>query len=424
MLDIRFIRENPDKVKWAAQVKRIECDVDRLLEIDSQLKQIKQDLQDIQTAKNAAGKQIAKAPAEDKKRLIDEMSELKKREKDLTARQEELAPEFDRLMLRVPQIPAEDVPLGKDDTENVELRRVGQVREFDFEPLDHVQLGEKLGLIDVERGVKLAGTRSYMLTGAGAMLHWAVLRLAMDHMISRGYLPISPPLLVREEVMRGTGYFPGGEEQAYACERDGVYLVGTAEVPVTAYHSNEILDEAALPKKFVALSSCFRREAGTYGKDTAGIYRIHQFDKVEQVIVGPADEGRSVAFHDEILANAEAVVQALGMPYRVVAVCTGALGIGQVKKFDIETWMPSRQAYSETHSASRFYEFQARRLNMRYRDADGKIHFCHTLNNTVIASPRILIPLLELYQNADGSVTVPQALRPYMGGMEKIEPRG
>jgi len=423
MLDIKFIRENAEKVKWAAQVKRIDCDIDSLLKIDAELRDIKRQLQDIQTEKNAAGKKISKATPEERQQLIAEMAEQKKREKDLATREEELLPQFNRLMLQAPQVPSDDVPHGKDDTENVELRKVGTVRTFDFEPLDHVTLGERLALIDITRGVKLAGSRSYFLTGAGAMLHWAVLRYAMDMMVSRGYTAVYPPMLVREQVMQGTGYLPGGEEQAYQCERDSMWLVGTAEVPVTALHSDEIMDLADLPKKFAALSSCFRREAGTYGKDTAGLYRIHQFDKVEQVIVGPADEKTSIAFHEEILANSEAILQGLDLPYRVVNVCTGDLGRGQVKKYDIETWMPSRKSYGETHSASRFYDFQARRLNLRYRDDSGKTQFCHTLNNTVIASPRVLIPILELYQNADGSITVPNVLRPYMSGVERIAPK-
>ena len=278
-----------------------------------------------------------------------------------------------------------------------------------------------MGLIDIPRGVKVAGTRNYFLKGDGALLHWAVLRFALDYLVERGYTVMYPPVLVRESAMRGTGYLPGGEEQAYKCERDNVYLAGTSEVPVAAYHMDEILREDELPKKFVSLSPCFRREAGTYGKDTAGLYRIHQFDKVEQVIICKNDVKESIRLHEEILANSEAILQMLELPYRVVNVCTGDLGIGQVQKYDIETWMPSRKSYGETHSASRFYEFQARRLNLRYKDANGKIRFCHTLNNTLIASPRILIPILELYQNSDGSVTVPSVLRKYLGGKEKIE---
>jgi seryl-tRNA synthetase len=326
-------------------------------------------------------------------------------------------------MLQVPQPPSPDVPYGEDDTQNVEIRRWGTIRRFDFEPKDHIQLGQTLDMIDVERGVKLAGTRNYFLKGEGALLHRAVLQFALDFMIQRGYTPMVVPLLMRDEAMQGTGYYPGAEEQTYRMERDELNLVGTAEVPLTAYYMGETLTEEMLPVKLVAMSSCFRREAGAAGKDTYGLYRIHQFDKVEQVIISENDEAKSVAYHQEILANSEAVLQALNLPYRVVNVCTGDLGRGQVQKFDIETWMPSRNAFGETHSASRFYEFQARRMNLRYRTADKQILYCHTLNNTVIASPRILIPILELYQNDDGSITIPPVLRPYMGNRERIEPK-
>ncbi|MCL2641076.1 MAG: serine--tRNA ligase, partial [Phycisphaerales bacterium] len=328
-------------------------------------------------------------------------------------------PEIQNLLLSLAAPADPDVPLGKDDTENVEIKKWGEPRQFDFTPKDHITLGKELNLIDVDRGVKLAGTRSYFLLGYGAMLHQAVLRLAQDMMIERGFVPMSVPVLVRHEPMEGTGYFPLGREQAYAMsdENPAVYLVGTAEVSLTAYHMDETLDLKSLPRKYVAMSPCFRREAGTYGKDTAGLYRIHQFDKVEQVVICRNDVEESKRWHQTILQNAEDVLQKLNLPYRVVSVCTGDLGQGQAAKFDIETWMPSRNSYSETHSASRFYEFQARRLNLRYRDEEGgggKMKFCHTLNNTVIASPRILIPILETYQNSDGSITVPEALRKYL----------
>jgi len=251
-----------------------------------------------------------------------------------------------------------------------------------------------------------------------------VLRFSIDFMVGRGYTPMSVPLLMRDEAMQGTGYYPGSEEQTYRMEKDELSLVGTAEVPLTAYRMGEILSEQDLPLKSVALSSCFRREAGAAGKDTYGLYRIHQFDKVEQVIVCKNSDEASANFHEEIQANSEGVMQALGLPYRVVAVCTGDLGRGQAKKYDIEAWMPSRGNYCETHSASKFYDFQARRMNLRYKETETKKNlFCHTLNNTVIASPRVLIPLMELYQNADGSITVPEVLRPYMGGKETITAR-
>lgn len=421
MIDIKLLRENPRRYKDGAKAKKIAVDVDRLLEVDGQVATGRKQLQDIVTEKNRIGKDIPKLSPEQKKEALAQLAGYKEQEAALNETLKALQPEFDALMQQVPQPPAPEVPYGEDDTQNVELRKWGTVRAFDFEPKDHVELGTQLDIIDIERGVKLAGTRNYFLKGDGALLHWAVLRFAMDHMVAKGYQPMAVPLLMRDEVMVGTGYFPGSEEQTYQMERDSLNLAGTAEVPVTAYHSGEILGEEQLPIKSVAMSTCFRREAGAAGKDTRGLYRIHQFDKIEQVIIGENDEAKSIAYHYEILRNSEEVLQALELPYRIVNVCTGDLGRGQVQKFDIETWMPSRKGYGETHSASRFYEFQARRMNLRYKNAAGKNVFCHTLNNTVIASPRILIPILELYQNADGSVTIPRVLRPYMYGKEVIK---
>ncbi len=421
MIDIKLIRETPAIYKTAAADKHFTVDIDALLAIDGQLFTAKQLLQETKTAQNAAGKQIAQLDGEEKAAAIATMADLKKTAAKTQATIDELQPQFDALMLLLPQPAAADVPLGKDDTENVEMRTVGEIPTFDFELLDHVALGEALDIIDIPRGVKIAGSRNYVLKGAGAMLHQAVLRLACDLLIQRGYELLTVPVLVNEEVMRGTGYFPLGRDQAYLAERDNKALVGTAEVPVTAYYSGETLAEADLPKKFVAMSTCFRREAGAAGKDTHGLYRIHSFDKVEQVILCKNCEETSKKFHAEILQNSEDVMQALNLPYRVVNVCSGDLGQGQVQKFDIETWMPSRDSYGETHSASRFYDFQTRRLNIRYKDEAGKLHFAHSLNNTVAASPRILIPIIEMNQNADGSVNVPAALHPYMNGITKIE---
>jgi len=421
MIDIKEIRQAPERFEKAARDKHFDVDIQELLRLDGVLRDAKNQLQDIITEKNRIGKGVPKLRGDEKQAALDRLGQLKKDEAAFQSRIKTEQPKFDALMLQVPQPADADVPLGADDTENVEIRKEGQIRHFDFEPKDHVQLGLALGIIDIERGVKLAGTRNYFLKGDGALLHWAVLRFAMDYMLGKGYVPMSVPLLARDEVMCGTGYFPGSEEQTYQMERDELSLVGTAEVPLTAYHSGELLKAEQLPVKLVALSSCFRREAGAAGKDTYGLYRIHQFDKVEQVIICPNSIEQSKKFHAEILANAEAVMQALELPYRIANVCTGDLGRGQVQKFDIEAWMPSRGNYCETHSASRFYEFQARRMNLRYKDPVTKKNlFCHTLNNTVIASPRILIPILELYQNADGSVTIPNVLRPYINDREKI----
>lgn len=424
MIDIKLIREDPQRYHVAAQNKRMDVDIEKLLELDAQGRRHQQRLQELATEKNRAGKSIAQLQGQAKQDAVAGMTALKQEQKQLETQQDHLKTALKQLLLRVPQPADPDVPVGPDESANIQIKRWGEVPGFDFEPKDHVQLGADLGLIDIDRGVKLAGSRSYFLTGAGAMLEWAVLRFAFDYMVhQRGYIPMIVPVIVRDKAMEGTGYYPGGEEQAYRAERDEMSLVGTAEVPLTAYHHDEILEQSSLPRKYVALSPCFRREAGTYGKDTAGLYRIHQFQKVEQFILCQNDIEQSKQFHLEILENSEAVLQAIKLPYRVVDVCTGDLGQGQVQKFDIETWMPSRGSYGETHSASRFYQFQARRLEIRYRDDNNKTQFCHTLNNTVIASPRILIPILELNQNKDGSITVPDVLRPYMNGMERIEKR-
>ena len=422
MIDIKDLRGNPDKYVDAAVNKRIEVDIPAILALDTQVLSAQQMLQEVRTEQRAAGKDIAALKGEPKAAAIARMGDLKARAKAAGDVLAKLSPALDEQMLMVPQPPADDVPVGADDTENVQLRTVGEIPSFDFQVRDHVQLGESMDIIDLPRGVKLAGSRNYVLKGAGCLLHQAVLRLAQDMMLPHGFTPVTVPVLVRQEIMYGTGWFPIGRDQVYLTQRDDLSLVGTAEVPVTGLHADEILDEAELPRKYCAVSTCFRREAGAAGKDTHGLYRIHVFDKVEQVIVCRNDREASIDHHQEILANAEEVMAALELPYRVVNVCTGDLGQGQVQKFDIETWMPSRGGYGETHSASRFHEFQARRLNLRYRDAGGTVRFCHTLNNTVIASPRILIPILELYQNGDGGVTIPKALRPYMNGMEKIEP--
>ncbi len=426
MIDIKLIRDHPDLVRKAAADKRMTVDIDRILAVDSRRRALETEFNDLRHRQNQAGEQIAKAPKEQKAALSKAMGQIKTRLTEIDVERERVEAELRPLLLLVPQIPAYDegVPVGPDEGANVEVRRVGTPigrADFGFPFMDHMDLGTALGIIDVDRGVKIAGTRNYVLRGAGALLHEAVLRLAWELMMERGFTPLTVPVLVNDALLEGTGFFPLHREEVYLCERDGQSLVGTAEVPVTGYHGDEILDEAELPKLYVARSTCFRREAGAAGKDTRGLYRIHYFDKIEQVVICRADAAESRRWHEAIIANSEALLQALELPYRIMEVCTGDMGQGKVRMFDIETWMPGRDAYGETHSASRYHDFQARRLNLRYRRSDtGKPDFCHTLNNTVVASPRILIPLLELNQNADGSVTVPPVLREYMGGMERI----
>jgi len=424
VLDIRTIRAHPDVIRRAAALKRIEFDVDALLEVDAERRRLIQATEERKAQQNRTSKEIATLKGDERQQRIQEMQQLVADIKEMDVALKAVTETFDSLMLQVPNPPADDVPEGKDDTENVELRTWGSPRRFEFEIRDHVDLGLLHDIVDFERAAKLAGSRTYFLKGAGALLELAVLRLALDHITSKGFVPMLVPNLVRPFAMFGTAYYPGGEEQSYQIERDQLALIGTSEVPLTSYHASEILTDDELPRLYAGWSSCFRREAGTYGRDTRGLYRIHQFQKIEQVVVCRADEAESRRWHEQILRNSEEVLQKLELPYRVVNVCGGDLGRGQVQKFDLETWMPSRNSYSETHSASRFHDFQARRLNMRYRDADGRVQFCHTLNNTVIASPRILIPLLENYQREDGGIDIPTALQPYMNGLKRLEPPG
>jgi seryl-tRNA synthetase len=448
MLDIKFIRENPEAVRKGAELKGMKAaaeNVDRLLEADGRKRAVQGKLQELQTEQNKASKELGPLMGQLKKEqdagkraeLERKVEQLKQRpaaiKQESAALEEELKrlePEVEGLLLTIPLPPDEDVPVGKSSEDNVEMLKWGEPRKFEFEPKSHIELGKSLGLFDVDRGVKLAGSRSYFLTGRGAILHSAVLRMAQDFMVfEQGFTPMTVPVLVREAAMRGTGFFPAGREQAYRVgevddpAEEVRFLTGTGEVGLTAYHMDEILSEAELPKTYVTTSTCFRREAGTYGKDTTGLYRIHQFDKVEQVVICRNDKEESKRWHRKMLSFSEEMLKRMNLPYRLLQCCTGDLGVKNASMIDVETWMPSRNGYGETHSASRLYDFQARRCNLRYKTAEGgggKTVFCHTLNNTVIASPRILIPILENHQNADGSVTVPEVLRKYMGGMERI----
>ncbi len=423
MIDIKVIREKPDLVKKAVVDKGMNVDIDRVLSVDARRRELETEFNELRHEQKQAGEKIAQAPKEQKAELSKATGQLKGRIKQIEEERARVDAELHELMLLVPQIPHPDAPIGPDESGNVEIRQVGKPRtkaDFGFEFKDHVELGTRLKLFDMERGVKLAGSRNYVLAGYGSMLHEAVLRLAWDMMVERGWTPLTVPVLVSEELMIGTGFFPLHRDEVYLAERDEMCLVGTSEVPVTGLHGDEILELDELPKKYFARSTCFRREAGAAGKDTRGLYRIHYFDKLEEVVLCAADPEESAKHHAEILQNAEDLLQALELPYRVVEVCTGDMGQSKVRQYDVETWMPSREMYSETHSASRYHDFQARRLKLRYRDADGRVRVCHTLNSTVVASPRILIPLLETNQNEDGSVSIPAALRKYMHGVERI----
>lgn len=423
MLDLKFVRQNADVVRAGAEKKHIACDVDQVLKLDLEVRALKTESESKKAEQNKATKSIPSLEGDEKISAIQAMKALGKEQKAIDVQVKSMEEDLRQLLMTLPNPPAAEVPEGKDDLENVEIRTEGSVPTFDFELRDHLELGRMHDMLDFERAARIAGSRTYFLKNAGALLEFSILRMSLDHMVAKGFSPMIVPNLVRREAMEGTAYFPGGEDQAYCSERDELFLIGTAEVPLTSYRAGEILELSELPTKLVGWSNCYRREAGAAGRDTRGLYRIHQFQKIEQVIVCEGDEELSKKFHDQILKNSEEVLQMLELPYRVVNVCGGDLGSGQVQKYDIETWMPSRESFSETHSASRFHDFQARRLGLRYRDADGKVKFCHTLNNTVIASPRALIPLIENHQRADGSIHIPEALRPYMGGASELTPK-
>jgi seryl-tRNA synthetase len=415
MLDVAFIRQNPDIVKKAAADKRMPVDIDRLLALDAELRDGGKKAEVLRAERNKLSKEIPSLKGEARETLVGRVRAIKEELAGFDAGFDGKQKEFDDLMLRVPSIPAPEVPIGAGEEDNIELRRAGEIRQFGFTPRDHVELCETHDLLDTQRGAKVSGSRFYFLKNEAVILEMAICRFVTDTLRQRGFTPMTVPHLVRENAMRGTGYFPIGYEQAYKLPEDELFLVGTSEVSLVSYHQDEILSLESLPLRYAGISTCYRREAGTYGKDTRGLYRVHQFTKVEQVVFCEADPQKAEELHYEILGNAEAVMQALKLPYRVCLACTGEIGIGQVRKHEIETWMPSRGAYSETHSCSTMGDFQARRGNIRYRAADGELRYAFTLNNTAIASPRVLIPLLETYQNEDGSVTVPEVLRPYTG---------
>jgi seryl-tRNA synthetase len=422
MLDIQFIRQNADQVRAAIKNKNFDLDLDELLEADRMRRETTTALEHKRARKNELSAAIPKASKEERPKLVEEARQVRADIEQLEPKLAAVQRRFQELMLRVPSVPRPEVPVGKGEEDNVEIRRVGEPRTFDFRPKDHVELMTALGLVDWDGPRRFAGGRSYALVGDGALLELAVLRLAVDTLVERGMRLVVPPVMVKERAMVGTGFFPLGREEAYSIPADELFLVGTSEVALVSLHCDDTLDADRLPLKYAGISPCFRREAGAHGKDTRGLYRVHQFTKVEQVIFCAPDEAVAEKHHYELLGNAEAILAKLEIPYRVTIACTGEIGLGQTRKHEVESWMPGRNAYSETHSCSTLGDFQARRSNIRVRLPDGTLGYPYTLNNTAIASPRILIPLLENHQNADGSVTLPRALRPYMLGKEKLAP--
>lgn len=417
MLDINYIRENAEKVKEAAKNKNRKVDIDELLQLDDARRDLIKQSQVLREERNS----ISKGKPDEKtiQRGKEIKDELKKIEDELKTVEEK----FNNRMLFVPNVPLDEVPIGTDESANKELKKWGDVPNFDFPIKDHIQLGTDLDIFDLERGSKVSGFRGYFLKNEGAILHIALLFYVFQKLSAKGYTPFIAPSIVKQFTLFGTGHFPWGSEQdVYKLNEDDMFLSGTAEIPITAYHSGEMLQEADLPKKYVGFSPCFRKEAGAYGKDTRGLYRLHEFWKIEQVILGKNNLEEAKIIHEELEQNAEEILQDLKLPYRQLLMCTGDMGEPQLKKYDIETWMPSRDAYGETMSNSIMGDFQARRLNMRYKTAEGKTEYVYTFNNTAVASPRILIAILENYQQKDGSIKIPEVLHKYTG-FKEIRPK-
>lgn len=421
MLDTKFIRENVEIVKKAVKDKQLTgtVDIDELLNVESEYLDLLRRVELKRALKNELSDSISKVTDDTRQKLIDEATVIKGELAKMEGELRTLKKGLDELLLKVPNVPANDVPYGEGENDNEVLRIEGSVPFFGFEPKDHLDLGTGLGIIDTERGAKVAGFRGYFLKNEGVLLHRALMEFSLDLIRNEGFEIMEVPWLVKPDAFVGTGYFPWGKEDHYTVQ-DDLSLIGTAEVSLTSYYSDEILEEKDLPIKLAGISPCYRREIGSYGKDTRGIFRTHQFTKVEQVVLVPEGEEISRDWHEELLKNAEDLLRQLELSYRVVLMCTGDMGPGQRKKYDVETWFPSQQTYRETHSDSYFLDFQARRLNIKYKSANGEIKYVSTLNNTLAASPRLMAAVMENYQQEDGSIKIPDVLIPYMKGIKEI----
>ena len=416
MLGLDFVKANRETVERAIRDKGVELDLSDLLALDSRVRALKTEIEALRAERNSISAQFPSAAPEEKAELGRKAKEAGARVGTLEA---ELAGEeaaLNALMLKLPGIPYEGAPVGPDESANTVVRTVGKPPEFGFEPLDHVALIEKNGWADLSRVTSVSGSRTYCLKGRLALLEMKLMAWAMDKIAAAGFTPITVPSLAREQAFLNQGQFPGHEEETYQLPKDELWLAGTAEVVLTSLHSGEIIEGDRLPILYAGYSPCFRREAGSAGKDVRGLLRVHQFVKVEQYVIGEADEAQSANWHAQLLQQAELLLQALDIPYQVVETSTGDMGLGKYRMNDLESWVPSLGKYRETHSCSTLHDWQARRANIRYRGADGKVRFAHTLNNTALASPRILVPLIENHQTEDGRVKLPGALQELMGG--------
>lgn len=403
MLDINFIRDNPEKVKQACEKKNIKCNVGAVLELDRKKRELMVRSESIKAQQNKLGK--------DK---IEEAKKLKQEFKEIEPGLKKVSEELDVLLLQLPNIPFDDVPVGKDESQNVIVRQIGEPMKFSFKPKDYMQIAEKLDLIDTERAAKVAGSRFGYIKGELVLLEFALVKMVFDLLVKKGFTPVLPPVMVKERIAGGTGFLESTDRQeCYYLPEDNLYLAGTSEQSLVGMHTDEVLDFKKLPLRYVGFSTCFRREAGSYGKDTKGILRVHQFDKLEMVIFSTPEQSKKE--HEFLLSIEEGLMKKLGLPYQVVNICTGDLGRPAAAKYDIESWIPSENKYRETHSTSNCTDFQARRLNIKYKDKSGKSSFVHTLNGTAFAIGRILIAIMENYQQKDGSVKVPKVLHKYCG---------
>jgi len=415
MLDIHFIRDNKEVLKEAARKKHIDFDTESLIAKDDERRMLLQGVEEKRAAQNEASKKIAVAnDNRERQKMIEEMGVLKE---DLQKQEEalkEVMKDWQTLMLQVPNIPDMSVPEGAGEEENVEVKTWGEKPNFDFEAKDHIELMTTLDMADFERGTKVHGFRGYFLKNNGALLSWAIWNYARDFFLKKGFNPFIPPTIVRKEFFYGTGHLPCEADDIFQTQ-DDQYLIGTSEVSMMAYHSDEILEKEDLPKRYLAFSPCYRREAGSYSKDVKGLIRVHEFYKWEQLVLCEASHDESVKFHEELNRNTEEFIESLGIPYRQLEICTGDLKSAHVKSYDTELWVPKEDTYREIASASYYHDFQTRRFNIRYKDKDGKMRYAHSLNATAIPTPRILVSLIENFQQADGSITVPKVLQSYLG---------
>lgn len=418
MLDIKFIRENKDIVQVGAKKKHIDVDISSLIAIDDTRLQMLKEVEELRAEINRVSNSIGRDQDPTlKAQLIKEMTLVKEDIKSKEEKLKQITEEWQKLMLHVPNVPDMTVPEGASDEDNQEIKVWGEKPNFNFEPKDHIEIMNSLKMVDFERGTKVHGFRGYFLINDGARLSFAIWNYAMDFFSMKGFSPVIPPVIVKKQNLYGTGHLPGDVEDYYMTQ-DGDALAGTAEVPLTGMYAGEILDKKVFPIKMLGFSPCFRREAGSHGKDVKGLIRVHEFYKMEQVIICEANHETSVKFHEEINRNTEEFIESLGLPYHTVINCGGDLGMGQVKKYDVELWVPKENKYREISSASYFHDFQTRRFGIRYKDEEGKMHYAHSLNCTAIPTPRILVSMIENFQQADGSVKIPEVLRKYMGDKE------